>query len=198
MPKKVEIIESKQDYKKAIFTILETRLRHEKFDGSMSAEMTRLNLERGDSVAAIMYNPLDDTIILVELFRYPSYEKTKDGWLLEIPASMIDAGEEPADAMRRESEEETGYRLDNLKHIFTFFLSPGGSSERIFFFYCRIDPSQRLGKGGGLENENEDIRTLHIKVDEALKLLNEQKISDAKTLIGLQWLQANRFNLKNI
>jgi nudix-type nucleoside diphosphatase (YffH/AdpP family) len=198
MPKKVEILHSETDYKKAIFRIVETRLRHERFDGRMSREMTRLSLERGDAVAAIMYNPLDDTIVLEELFRYPTYDKTKNGWLVEIPAGMIDEDESPADAMIREIEEETGYRVDTVKEIFNFFLSPGGSSERVFFFFSRINPNQRINQGGGLANENEDVRTIHIKVDAALKLLAEQKIKDAKSIIALQWLAANRSRLKDL
>lgn len=198
MPKKVEILHSETGYKKAIFRIVETRLRHERFDGTMSREMTRLSLERGDACAAIMYNPLDDTILLEELFRFPTHDKTKNGWLIEIPAGMIDDDESPADAMKREIEEETGYRVDTVKEIFSFFLSPGGSSERIFFFFSRINPSQKIAQGGGLATENEDVRSIHIKVDDALKLLDEQKINDAKTIIALQWLAANRLRLKDL
>ena len=198
MPKKVEILHTETGYKKAIFRIVEARLRHERFDGTMSKEMTRLSLERGDACAAIMYNPLDDTILLEEAFRYPTYEKTKNGWLFEIPAGMINDDESPADAMKREIEEETGYRVDAVKEIFSFFLSPGGSSERIYFFFVRINPSQHIAKGGGLDSESEDIRSIHVKVDDALKMLEEQKIHDAKSIIGLQWLAANRFRLKKI
>jgi nudix-type nucleoside diphosphatase (YffH/AdpP family) len=196
MPKKVEILHTETGYKKAIFRIVEAKLRHERFDGTMSREMTRLSLERGDACAAIMYNPEDDTILLEEVFRYPTYEKTNNGWLIEIPTGMIDEGESPADAMKREIEEETGYRVDTVKEIFNFFLSPGGSSERIFFYFARINPSQKISKSAGLNNE--DIRSIHIKVDDALKMLEERKIYDAKTIIGLQWLAANRFRIKSI
>ena len=198
MPRKVEILETKTLFQKYIFRIIEARLRHERFDGSMSPEFNRINFERGDAVAALMYNPLDDTIVLQEDFRYPTYEKTKDGWLIEIPAGSVEQGENPADAMRREIMEETGYAVESLKEIFQFFLSPGGTSERIYLFFCRVDPSQKLGKGGGLEHENEDIRSFHVKVDDALKMLDEQKIFDAKSIIALQWLKANHANLKTI
>jgi nudix-type nucleoside diphosphatase (YffH/AdpP family) len=196
MPKKVEILHTETGYKKAIFRIVEAKLRHERFDGTMSREMIRLSLERGDACAAIMYNPEDDTILLEEVFRYPTYEKTNNGWLIEIPTGMIDEGESPADAMKREIEEETGYRVDTVKEIFNFFLSPGGSSERIFFYFARINPSQKISKSAGLNNE--DIRSIHIKVDDALKMLEERKIYDARTIIGLQWLAANRLRLKDI
>jgi nudix-type nucleoside diphosphatase (YffH/AdpP family) len=198
MTRKVEILELKEVFRKAIFVMMQARLRHEKFDGSMSPEITRLSLERGDAVAAIMYNPLNDTILLIELFRYPSYAKTQDGWLTEIPAGMIENSEAPADAMRREIEEETGYRVDKLQEIFEFFPSPGGSSERIFIYFSRINPAQHVGAGGGMAKENEDIRTIYVTVDDALKLLDGQKIKDGKTIIALQWLAANRSRLKDL
>jgi nudix-type nucleoside diphosphatase (YffH/AdpP family) len=196
MPKKVEILYTETGYKKAIFRIVEAKLRHERFDGTMSREMTRLSLERPDAVAAIMYNPEDDTVLIEEIFRYPIYEKTKNGWLYELPAGVVDDNETPTDAMKREIEEETGYRVDAVKEIFSFFLSPGSSSERIFFYFARINPSQKISKSAGLNNE--DIRTLHLKVNDVLKMLEERKIYDAKTIIGLQWLAANRFRIKSI
>jgi nudix-type nucleoside diphosphatase (YffH/AdpP family) len=196
MPKKVEILHTETGYKKAIFRIVEAKLRHERFDGTMSREITRLSLERPDAVAAIMYNPEDDAVLIEEIFRYPTYEKTKNGWLYELPAGVVDDNETPTDAMKREIEEETGYRVDAVKEIFSFFLSPGSSSERIFFFFGRIKPSQKISKSGGLENE--DIRSIHIKVHDALKMLEEGKIEDAKTIIGLQWLAVNRLRLNDI
>lgn len=196
MGKKLEIIEIKEVFKKAIFRVIEARLRHERYDGSMSPEMTRLSLERGDAVAALIYNPVADTIILIEQFRFPTHEKG-DAWLLELPAGIMEKGENPAETMRREIREETGYEVANLKQIFSFFLSPGGSSERIFLFFAKIDPTQAHGKGGGLRRENEDIKTLQVTLDDALKMLDEAKIHDAKTIIALQWLRQNRATLKD-
>lgn len=192
MPKKVEIIEEIQEYKKAIFRIVQAKLRHEKFTGEMTEEITRLSLERGDAVAAIVHNPVDDTILLIEQFRYPTYGKTDDGWVQELPAGIVEDGEDPSYTMKREIEEETGYEVDTLRHLYTFFLSPGGSSERVFLYYGRLDTDEKTFAGGGLDHEGEDIRTLRVPVDEALKKLKEREFTDAKTIIGLQWLQMNR------
>lgn len=192
MPKKVEIIEEIQDYKKAIFRIVQAKLRHEKFSGEMGDEITRLSLERGDAVAAVIHNPVDDTILLIEQFRYPTYGKTGDGWVQELPAGIVEEGEDPSYTMKREIEEETGYEVDTLRHLYTFFLSPGGSSERVFLYYGRLDTDEKTFDGGGLDHEGEDIRTLRMPVDEALKKLKDREFTDAKTILGLQWLQMNR------
>lgn len=195
MQKKVDIREEKQGYKKAIFKVVEAKLRHEKFDGTMTDEITRLNLERGDAVAAIVHNPVDDTILLVEQFRYPTYHKTGDGWIYELPAGIVEDGEEPDDTMEREIEEETGYSVENLHHLYTFFLSPGGSSERIFLYYGRLASTQRISEGGGLLNEDEYISTTKMPVSEALKKLRAKEFQDAKTILALQWLDMNRIRL---
>lgn len=191
MSKKVTIIEETVDYKKAIFKVLAARLQHEKYDGTMSEEITRLNLERGDAVAAIMHDPIEDTILLIEQFRYPTYGKTGDGWIVELPAGIVEAGEDPTHTMQREIEEETGVRAGALRHIYTFFLSPGGSSERIFLFYGSLDMTDAVDVGG-LKAEGEDIRTMVLPVDDALEMLKNRQIQDAKTILALQWLMMNR------
>ncbi len=195
MPKKVDISEEKQGYKKAIFEVVEAKLRHEKFDGTMTEEMTRLNLERGDAVTAIVHNPDEDTILLVEQFRYPTYHKTGNGWIYELPAGIVENGEDPDRTMEREIEEETGYAVENLHHLYTFFLSPGGSSERVFLYYGRLDSRRKVSAGGGLVNEHEYIRTTQMSVSDALKKLRAKEFQDAKTILALQWLDMNRLRL---
>lgn len=197
MKRRVEIINKQEIFRKFIFRIEEVHLRHERFDGSMSRELVRLNLNRGDSVAAVVHHPEDDTILLTEQFRYSTFEKS-GGWIYEIPAGTVEEDENPAQTMRREMEEETGYEVDVLHHIATFYLSPGGTSERIILYYARLDADEPVGQGGGLEHEGEDIRTLVMRVDDALKMMREGQINDAKTLIGLQWLEANRSSLSDL
>jgi nudix-type nucleoside diphosphatase (YffH/AdpP family) len=194
MPDKVEIIKENEVFRKYIFRMIEAVFRFERYNGKMSDPVTRMNFERGDAVAAIMHNPADDTIVLIEQFRYPAYHKA-GGWVIELPAGVVEAGEKPDETMVREIEEETGYRAAVVEHLQTFFVSPGGTSERIFLYYVRINPNERISDGGGLEAENEDIKVMHPTIDEALQLMQDKKITDAKTLIGLQWLQLNRDNL---
>jgi nudix-type nucleoside diphosphatase (YffH/AdpP family) len=174
--------------------MIEAKLRFERYNGELSDTITRINFERGDAVAAIMHNPADDTLVLIEQFRYPAYHKA-GGWVIELPAGVVEAGESPDETMKREIEEETGYRAAVIHHLQTFFVSPGGTSERIFLYYARINLNDKVSAGGGLATENEDIKVMHPTIDEALQLMNDKKITDAKTLIGLQWLQLNRNNL---
>ena len=151
-------------------------LRHERFVGSLSPELNRLCLERGDGVTALLYQPQSDTLVLV---------RQGPGWILETIAGMLDKAEAPQETMRREILEETGHEVCNLQHVSTFYLTPGGSSERIFIYYGEVAADDRCEPGGGLADENEDIEVVEIAVDRG-------EIVDAKTLIALMWFRNHR------
>jgi nudix-type nucleoside diphosphatase (YffH/AdpP family) len=185
--KKVEI-ENKRTLFKDVFTITETNLRFEQFKGSMSDTVRRLVFERGDSVAALLFNRDTQRVILTEQFRFPTYEKGP-GWLYEVVAGMIDKGEHAEDAMRREIREEIGYQTHELAHIATFYVSPGGSSERIVLYYAEVDDADRISAGGGKASEHEDIRQVDLTLPELWSALENNTILDAKTLIAVQWLK---------
>jgi nudix-type nucleoside diphosphatase (YffH/AdpP family) len=190
--KRVDIISKQKIFQKSIFQIEEVHLRHERFDGSMSHEFIRLNLDRGDSVAALLHDEEADTVILIEQFRYPAYEKGP-GWLIELPAGIVDQTDvTPKIALQREVMEEIGYSIQSFHHISTFYPSPGGSSERIALYYASITPKDCVAKGGGLIESDEDIRRFSLTVDDALLKIATGEIVDAKTIIGLQWLQLHR------
>lgn len=191
MKKRVDILSEIEVFKKFIFRIVEAHIRFERYDGNMSDETIRLNLERGDSVAAVLHDTTDDTIVLTEQFRYPTHGKGP-GWVMELPAGVLDAGEAPEESVRREIGEEVGYEVSSIEPISTFYVSPGGTSERILLFYARVIPSDRVSIGGGVAGEGEDIRTVHLPVAEALQRVRDGDIVDAKTIIGLQWLELNR------
>jgi ADP-ribose pyrophosphatase len=169
------------------FKIDEAHLRFERFDGQMSPVVRRLSLERGDSVAALVFNIKTQRVILVNQFKYPTYKKGP-GWITETVAGMIDQGESAEDAMRREVLEETGYRVSGVERIATFYVSPGGSSERIILYYAEVD-EEKAGKGGGIAQEHEDIRTFELALDDAVAQVASGEIADAKTIIGLMWPQ---------
>jgi nudix-type nucleoside diphosphatase (YffH/AdpP family) len=185
--RKVEI-ENKRTLFKDVFTITETNLRFEQFKGSMSDTVRRLVFERGDSVAALLFNRDTQRVILTEQFRFPTYEKGP-GWLYEVVAGMIDKGEQAEDAMRREIHEEIGYQTHELTHIATFYVSPGGSSERIMLYYAEVGDADRISSGGGLASEHEDIRQVDLTLAELWNALENNIILDAKTLIAVQWLK---------
>ncbi len=191
MKRRVEIIDKAEIFKKAIFRIEEAHIRYERFQGGMSATLTRLNLNRGDSAAIVAHDPEAETVIMIEQFRYPTYEKGP-GWLLELPAGMVKTGEDPSLSMQREVREEIGYDIQHWQHISTFYPSPGGTSERIYLYYATVSPKNKTARGGGVLSEGEDIRTLVLKVDVALRKITSGEIADAKTIIGLQWLQLHK------
>lgn len=170
------------------FKVDEALIRYERFDGQMSPTVRRLNFERGDSVAIVMFNPAKGKLLLVNQFRYPSYEKGP-GWMTETIAGMIDSDETAEESARREVEEEMGYQLSRLEHISTFYVSPGGSSERIVLYYAEVAAADKNEKGGGLSSESEDIITLELSLEDAVQQIQNGQITDAKTIIGIWWLR---------
>ena len=189
--KKVNLIKQRR-LLDAFFKVDEAVLRHERFDGSLSPELNRLCLERGDGVAALLYKPQTDSLVLVHQFRYPAWVRQGPGWILETVAGMLDKEEAPEQTMRREILEETGYQVSSLQHVSTFYLTPGGSSERIFLYYSEVTTNDRREPGGGLADENEDIEVVEIAINEAFAAVDQGKIVDAKTLIALMWFRDRR------
>jgi len=155
----------------------------------MSGTVRRISLERGDSVAVLIFNLNTNKIILISQFRYPSY-KTGHGWIIETIAGIIDPNETPDKSARREVQEETGLNISALEHIATFYTSPGGSSERIFLYYSEVSGNGAIyGDTGGLLCEGEDIKSYEITLDDALEKIKSGEIMDAKTIIGIYWLK---------
>lgn len=190
MNRRVDIISEQQVAEKAIFRLIEAHLRYERFDGTMSDELVRIRFERGDSAAVVLHNQADDTIVLVEQFRYPTL-RAATGWTLELPAGIIQTSEdgEQEVTVKRELLEETGFEAGALTHLFTFYLSPGASSERLFLYYSQVSAARQVGPGGGVRGEGEDTRTVVMRLDEALSKITTGEIADAKTIIGLQWVK---------
>jgi len=186
--KKVSV-EQKKYILEDVFKVEEAYLRYEKFNGEMSGTVRRISLERGDSVSILIYNSRTDKIILISQFRYPSY-KSGNGWIMEAIAGILDPGETPEESARREVQEETGLDIIKLEHIATFFPSPGGSSERIFLYYSEVSRgANSYGKIGGLLCEGEDIKSYEFTLEEALEKIKSGEIMDAKTIIGIYWLE---------
>jgi len=182
-------IEKKSYILEDVFKVDEAYLRYEKFNGEMSGTVRRISLERGDSVSILIYNIKTDKIILVSQFRYPSY-KIGHGWLMEAIAGIVDPGETPEEAAQREVQEETGLEIARLEHIATFFPSPGGSSERIFLYYSEVSrDAGSYGETGGLLCEGEDIKSYEFTLEEALNKIKSGEIMDAKTIIGIYWME---------
>jgi nudix-type nucleoside diphosphatase (YffH/AdpP family) len=170
------------------FKIYEAVVRYLRFDGQMSQPVRRLVFERGDAVAAIVWHRDIQKVILTNQFRYPAYEKGP-GWIYEVVAGMLDANEQPEEAMRREMIEEIGYQPSILTPIGTFYVSPGGTSERIMLYYVEIGNGDKVGAGGGLASEHEDIQLIELSPSELWDALDNNTLVDAKTIIGAMWLR---------
>jgi ADP-ribose pyrophosphatase len=184
--KKVEI-KSKQLVFDGFFKIEEAELRYERFDGTMSETVKRLNLDRGDSVAVLILNLDTQNVILTNQFKYPTYANG-DGWIIEVVAGMVNAGEDHEAAVRREVLEETGYKVAGLTHVSTFYVSPGGTSERIILYYAEVRNVDRVASGGGVAAEAEDIELVELPLVDVPQKLESNFIADAKTIVALMWL----------
>ncbi|MBD9371737.1 NUDIX domain-containing protein [Rhizobium sp. ARZ01] len=156
-----------------------------------TVRMKREVYDRGNGATILLHDPKRDTIILVRQFRMPAHQNGHSGWLLETPAGLLD-GEHPADVIRREVMEETGYRIDEVKLLFKVFMSPGAVTETIHFFAATIDASIREGEGGGLDHEHEDIEVVEVKLDDAARMIETGEICDAKTIMLIQWALLQR------
>jgi len=148
--------------------------------------------DRGNGATILLYNKRKKTIILTRQFRLPSYlNGNKTGMLIETCAGFLD-GDDPESGIRRETEEETGYRLKEVKKVFEAYSSPGGLTEIIYFFIAPYDDDQKVNEGGGLEEEHENIQILEISLDNALAMLESGEIRDAKTIVLLLYAKANQ------
>ena len=181
------VIEDKKIVFDGFFKIEEATLKYQRFDGSLSESVKRLNLDRGDSVAALILNLDRDRVILTNQFKYPTYDNG-DGWITEIVAGMVNKDEDYEHAVRREVLEETGYRVNEVQLISSFYVSPGGSSERIFLYFVQVRDSDHIAKGGGVASEAEDIQLVEIPVSNIHHELQSQTMKDAKTILALMWL----------
>lgn len=181
------VIHEKRRIFDGFFKLDEADVSFERFDGRMSKPVKRLSVERGDSVAAVIYNRDSRRAILVEQFKYPTYEQGP-GWIMETVAGISESGETPEAALRREVLEEVGYEIETLEQIATFYLSPGGSSERVFLYYAGVTAAGKVAPGGGVAGEEEDIRTIELSREELDTLVASGDVHDAKTLVGIHWL----------
>ena len=142
--------------------------------------------DRGDGAAILLYDPARGMVLLTRQFRVPAFvQGDATGMLIEACAGMLDA-DGPEDAIRREAEEETGYRVGALTKVCEAYSSPGAVTELIHYYVAAYDPSMRVGPGGGLADEQEDIEVLELPIDEALGMIGSGGIRDAKTIVLLQ------------
>lgn len=190
----VRVIERKLVFD-GYFKIIRYRLAHSLFDGGEGPEISREIFERGRAVAVLPYDPQRDEVVLIEQFRPGAFGVEPNPWLIETIAGIVEPGEGIEAVARREANEEAGLELSNIKPIFRYFASPGGSTETVDLFLGKVDASA-AGGHFGLAEEGEDIKVHVISSQLAFAWLTEGRIKVATTIIALQWLLANRERLR--
>lgn len=176
------------------FQLVQYQCRHRLFAGGWSAPLTREVFERGHASVAIPYDPRTDELILIEQFRVGALDTTEQPWLIELVAGIIDPGETPENVARRETLEETGLVAKRCEKVMSYLSSPGGSTERIHLYVVEVD-AREAKELCGLEEEGEDIRVFTIPRTEALDWIENGKIDNGATIIGIQWLALNHQRL---
>ena len=149
---------------------------------------TREVYDRGNGAVILPYDPERGTILLVRQFRLPAYVTGHDPMLIEACAGLLDDND-PETAIRKEAEEELGYRLDKIERVFDVYMSPGSLTERLVGFTGHYSPADEISNGGGVHHEGEDIERLEMTLDEALGLVGTGEIVDAKTIMLLYRLK---------
>ncbi len=162
-----------------------------KKDGTKLTQ-SREAYDRGNGATILLYNLQQKTVILTKQFRLPSYiNGNENGMLIEACAGLLDK-DNAEDCIKRETEEETGYKISEVKKIFEAYMSPGSVTEILYFFVAEYSKDMKVNEGGGVEHEEENIEVLELNFDDALKMIETGEIRDAKTIMLLQYIRLNK------
>ena len=147
--------------------------------------------DRGNGAVILLYNNESKTVILTRQFRMPTYlNGNSDGMMVEACAGLLDA-DNPEDCIRKETQEETGYKIEEIEKVFEVYMSPGSVTEMLYFFVAKYSKNQQVNDGGGVEDE-EEIDVLELDFNNALNMIKAGEIKDAKTIMLLQYAQINQ------
>lgn len=152
---------------------------------------TRETYDRGNGATCLLYNPETDRVLLTQQFRLPVYLNGGLETLIETPAGLLD-GADADERMRQELIEETGFQVETLTHLFDVYMSPGSVTEYLAFFKGTYFASDQTGDGGGSFDEGEDIEVMQVPLTEAMQMIDNGTIRDAKTIILLQHLMIEK------
>jgi nudix-type nucleoside diphosphatase (YffH/AdpP family) len=152
---------------------------------------TREVYDRGNGAAILLFNRDKRTVVLTRQFRLPVFVNGHDGLLIEVAAGLLE-GAAPEQRIRAEAEEETGYRVHDVKKVFEAYMSPGSVTEKLHFFIAEYDVQAKVSDGGGLEEETEELEVLEWPFEEALAGFARGEICDAKTIMLLQYAAMNK------
>ncbi|MBU7578240.1 MAG: GDP-mannose pyrophosphatase NudK [Flavihumibacter sp.] len=163
---------------------------YSKPDGSRNSQ-SREVYDRGNGATILLYNKEQQTVVLTRQFRLPSFVNgNESGMLIEACAGLLD-NDNPEDCIRRETEEETGYKISAVQKIFEAYMSPGSVTEILHFFIAAYTKEMKLSDGGGAQHEEENIEVLELPFAETLQMIETGAIKDAKTIMLLQYIRLN-------
>lgn len=155
-------------------------------------EQIREAYDRGNGATILLYNTTSRTVILTRQFRLPTFiNGNPTGMLIEACAGLLDK-ENPEVCIRRETEEETGYKIGEVRKVFELYMSPGSVTEILYFFVAEYSTDMKVNEGGGAAHEHENIEVLELSFDHALRMMETGEIKDAKTIILLQYLSLHK------
>ena len=168
------------------------KITYEFFKDGEWKKQTREAYDRGNGATILLYNKENKTVILTRQFRLPSFiNGNESGMLIEACAGLLDK-DNAENCIKRETQEETGYQIKDIRKIFEAYMSPGSVTEILYFFVAEYSSSMKVHQGGGIEDEQEHIEVLEIKLDDAMRMIGGGEIKDGKTIMLLQYAKLNK------
>ncbi|WP_298237578.1 GDP-mannose pyrophosphatase NudK [uncultured Algibacter sp.] len=170
------------------YTLRKVTFDYLKKDGSWETQ-SREAYDRGNGSTILLYNKERSTVILTRQFRMPTYVNGNEtGMLIETCAGLL-SKENATECIHRETQEETGYEISSVEKVFEAYMSPGSVTEIVYFFIAEYKDSMKVSEGGGVEDEQEEIEVLELKIDNAIEMIENGEIKDGKTIMLLQYIQ---------
>lgn len=172
------------------YTLNKITFEYTKKDGTVETQ-NREAYDRGNGATILLYNKENQTVILTRQFRLPTYlNGNESGMLIETCAGLLDK-DNPETAIKRETEEETGYKIKDVQKVFEAYMSPGSVTEILYFFTAEYSKDMKVSEGGGHHEEQENIEVLELPFKNALEMIKIGEIKDGKTIMLLQYAQIN-------
>jgi GDP-mannose pyrophosphatase NudK len=176
------------------YTLKKITYKYTKRDGTVETH-SREAYDRGNGATILLYNSSQKTVILTRQFRMPTFiNGNETGMLIEACAGLLEK-DNPEECIRRETEEETGYKISRVRKVFEAYMSPGSVTEILYFFIAEYSADMKVHAGGGVAEEQENIEVLEISFEKAMEMMGTGEIRDAKTIMLLQYLALNRKEL---
>jgi len=173
------------------YTLKKVTYEYVKKNGTRQMQ-SREAYDRGNGATILLYNTDQQTVILTRQFRLPTFiNGNASGMLIEACAGLLD-NDKPEDCIRRETEEETGFKISHVQKIMEAYMSPGSVTELLYFFVAEYNKAMKINEGGGIEHEQEDIEVLELDLNEALQMIATGEIKDAKTIMLLQYAKLHQ------